>query len=169
MQHLPHEMLIFIIRMSLLEPLGSLLGPSWGLLGASWRPLGSLWGPLGVVLGPLGASWERLGGLLGASGVLLRSSWGRLGAVLGPSWRLLGSSWSLLGPSWGHLKRQDGNLEATANIASKNIKQPALKMPNLRHLWAVFTTFQSQIAFDTVRVDGMAWASKRPYEDKSAE
>ena len=162
-------MLIFIIRMSLLEPLGSLLGPSWGLLGASWRPLGSLWGPLGVVLGPLGASWERLGGLLGASGVLLRSSWGRLGAVLGPSWRLLGPSWGLLGPSWGHLNRQDGNLEATANIASKNIKKPGALWPNLRHLWADFTTFKSPVAFVWARVGGMAWASKRPYEENSAD
>ena len=51
MHPLPHEMLIFMVKMG---PLGA----SWGPLGG---PLGAPWGPLG---GLLGASWGPPGGLL---------------------------------------------------------------------------------------------------------
>ena len=120
MQHLPHEMLIFIIGMGLLDllgasckPLGGFLGVSWGRLGGllgaswvSWRALGAFLG-VRVVLGPswgrLGAILARLEAVLGPSWRVLEPSWRRLGAILGPSWRLLGPSWGFLGPSWGHL------------------------------------------------------------------
>jgi len=72
MQPLPHEIVIFMVKMvplrGLLEAswellwgvlgvLGSLLGASWGLLGVPWRPLGPPWGRHGAILE---ASWEIL-------------------------------------------------------------------------------------------------------------
>ena len=128
MQHLPHEMLTFMIRMGLLGSLGSLLQLLGGLLGASWVPRGGLWGPLGIllgaswgpllgaILGPLGVSWEPLGAVLEASEALLGPSWKasikKGGSPISPAPReplksplgaLLGRSWSALGRSWGRL------------------------------------------------------------------
>ena len=73
-ERLPHEMLIFMVKM--------------GLLGASWGPLGASWGPLGSLLG---ASW----GLLGAQDeAKMEPSWAKLGPCcdLEPSWRQLGGN-----------------------------------------------------------------------------
>ena len=60
-EHLPHEMLIFMVKVELLggllEALGGLLGASWSLLGAQD----------GAKLGPccdLEPSWRQLGGHL---------------------------------------------------------------------------------------------------------
>ena len=127
MQHLPHQMLILITRIGLLEALG-------GLLGASWRPLGGLLGPLGGLLeaswGPLGAPRGGLGAILGASCKFvklsspsvalecgLEATWSRLGVVLGPSWGHLGGILArlgvILGPSWGHLGASWGRLGAS--------------------------------------------------------
>ena len=124
MQHLPHEMLIFMIRLGLLESLGSLLEASWGLLGgvlgASWRPLRGLLGPLGGLLeaswGSLGAPRGGLGAILGAFCKIvklsspcvalecdLEATWSRLGVVLGSSWGGLGVVLGRLGALLGSL------------------------------------------------------------------
>ena len=69
---LPHEMLIFMMKMRLIgaswEPLGGLLEATWGLLGPLGGLLGALGGPLGAPSSPklgtschLEASWVHLG------------------------------------------------------------------------------------------------------------